>query len=483
MGAELASHTSITATVVLMTHGSDMTTTPTETTARVAVVGAGPSGLYALRSLLEAERSVSVDVFDRLPAPYGLVRYGVAPDNQKMKSVIRVLRGSFDGDDDVRFLGNVTFGEDITIADLRAHYDAIIYATGTQGDRGLGIPGEELPGSYGAKEFVNWYCGHPDAAEREFALHGPEVAVVGAGNVALDVARMLAKGTDEIAGTDVPERVLETFRNNAVTDVHLLSRRGPAQMKFTPVELREMGELVNADILIDPDTLRLSDEEEQQVTDNRQQRKNLAMLREWAERPPEGKPRRVRLHFWSSPVRILGEHEVTGVVVERNTLGDDGKVRGTGEYQTLPVSMVLAAVGYQARPLPEVPFDEYNSTVRHEHGRVLDEDGVAVTGEYVTGWAKRGATGVIGTNKNDAAETVDSLLTDFDKNPATGNAERGDITTLLAARGVDYVSWEGWLRIDTHETQLGEQQNRPRVKIPDLDSMLNFSRDGESAQD
>lgn len=483
MDEELASHVPDADTVVMMTHGSDVTTTPSKTTVRVAVVGAGPSGLYALRSLLEPERSVSVDVFDRLPAPYGLVRYGVAPDNQKMKSVIRVLRGSFEGDDEVRFLGNVTFGEDITIADLRAHYDAIIYATGTQGDRRLGIPGEELPGSYGAKEFVNWYCGHPDAAGYDFALHGPEVAVVGAGNVALDVARMLAKSTDEIAGTDVPERVLETFRGNAVTDVHLLSRRGPAQMKFTPVELREMGELVNADILIDPDTLRLGEEEEQQVTDNRQQRKNLAMLREWAERPPEGKPRRVRLHFWSSPVRIVGEDEVTGVVVERNTLGDDGKVRGTGEYQTLPVSMVLAAVGYQARPLPEVPFDEYNATVRHEHGRVLDEDGAAVAGEYVTGWAKRGATGVIGTNKNDAAETVNSLLTDLDKTPATGSTERGDITTLLVERGVDYVSWEGWLRIDTHETQLGEQQNRPRAKVPDLPSMLEFSRDGEHSQE
>jgi len=483
VGAEWASHVSITDTVVLMTDSSDVAKAPEERAVRVAVVGAGPSGLYALRSLLEAERTVSVDVFDRLPTPYGLVRYGVAPDNQKMKSVIRVLRGSFEGDDDVRFLGNVSFGEDITIADLREHYDAIIYATGTQGDRKLGIPGEELPGSYGAKEFVNWYCGHPDAAGREFTLHGPEVAVVGAGNVALDVARMLAKSTAEIAGTDVPEPVLETFRSNAVTDVHLLSRRGPAQMKFTPAELREMGELVNADILIDPDTLQLGEEEEQQVSSNKRQRKNLSMLRDWAQRPPEGKPRRVRLHFWSSPVRILGEDEVTGVVVEHNTLGDDGKVRGTGEYQTLPVSMVLAAVGYQALPLPEVPFDEYNATVRHEHGRVHDEDGAAVTGEYVTGWAKRGATGVIGTNKNDAAETVNSLLADLDEDQVTSDAERGDITTLLAERGVDYVSWEGWLRIDTHETELGEQQNRPRVKIPDLPSMLEFSRDEESASD
>ncbi|MQA17640.1 MAG: NADP oxidoreductase, partial [Pseudonocardiaceae bacterium] len=209
--------------------------------------------------------------------PYGLVRYGVAPDNQKMKSVIRVLHGSFDEGNGVRFLGNIVLGEDLSTADLRAHYDAIIYATGTQGDRKLGIPGQELPGNHGAKEFVNWYCGHPDAAARDFPLRGPQVAVVGAGNVALDVARMLAKATDEIAATDVPDRVLDTFRNNRITDIHLLSRRGPAQVKFTPIELREMGELVNADVVIDPGELELTPDEEERVVADRQQRKNVSL--------------------------------------------------------------------------------------------------------------------------------------------------------------------------------------------------------------
>ena len=457
--------------------GDHPSVSPVGGTARVAVVGAGPSGLYAVKALLESDAGVGIDVFDSLPAPYGLVRYGVAPDNQKMKSVIRVLRGSFDEDNDVRFIGNVTLGADITAADLRAHYDAIIYATGSQGDRGLGIRGEELPGCHGAKEFVNWYCGHPDAAERDFPLHGPEVAVVGAGTVALDVARLLAKSTAEIAATDVPDRVLETFRGSTITDIHLLSRRGPAQAKFTPVELREMGELANADILIDPEALELTPEEEERVAADRQQRKNVSLLREWAHRPAEGKPRRVHVWFWRSPVEIRGEDRIDGVVIERNALSADGKLRGTGEYETLPVSMVLAAVGYQARALPDVPFDEKTNTVPHKNGRVLDEAGTPKPGEYVAGWAKRGPTGVIGTNKNDAAETVSNLLDDLEDLRGNRHDDSRDVTELLRQRGVDYVDWAGWLRLDAHETKLGEQQDRPRVKIPDLLSMLEFTRE------
>lgn len=443
---------------------------------RVAVVGAGPSGLYAVRSLLESARGLSVDVFDRLPAPYGLVRYGVAPDNQKMKSVIRVLRGSFDDGNQVRFLGNVRFGEDLTRADLLAHYDAVVYATGTQGDRRLGIPGEELPGSYGAKEFVNWYCGHPDAAERDFPLAGPEVAVVGAGNVALDVVRMLAKSTEEIGATDVPDRVLAAFRDSRITDVHMLARRGPAQAKFTTVELREMGELVNADIVIDPEELALAPGDEERIAQSKPLRNNLKLLREWAERPLEGKPRRVHMRFLRSPVRVLGSQRVEGLELERNELTDGGGARGTGEYETLDVAMVLRAVGYQAFPLPDVPFDQDTSTVPHDEGRVLDGAGEPQPGEYVTGWAKRGPTGVIGTNKNDAAETVRSLLTDHDE-PVRDGEQPEDVTVLLDKRGVDYVDWAGWLRLDAHETALGEPDGRPRIKIPDLPTMLDHTRD------
>lgn len=449
---------------------------------RIAIVGSGPSGLYALRSLIESANAVSVDVFDQLPAPYGLVRYGVAPDNQKMKSVIRVLRGSFDENDTentVRFLGNVVFGPDISRSELRTHYDAVIYATGSQGDRRLGIPGEDLPGSEGAQTFVNWYCGHPDAAKRDFGLQGPGVAVVGAGNVALDVTRLLAKSTEEIAATDVPDRVLEAFRDSRVTDVHLLARRGPAQAKFTPVELREMGALSNADIVIDPTELVVTAADEERAANNRQLRQNLTMLREWAERPLEGKPRRVHMRFLRSPVRMLGSEHVSGLVVERNELREDGSVHGTGEYETLDVSKVLRAVGYQAQPLPGVPFDTVTATVPHSEGRVLDEHGTQQPGEYVTGWAKRGPTGVIGTNKNDAAETVRSLLKDLAdraNGPAPENRDPAAVTHLLEKRGVDYVNWSGWLRLDSHEVELGAPHGRPRVKIPDRDSMLEISR-------
>lgn len=446
---------------------------------RVAVVGSGPSGLYALRALLESESSVSVDVFDRLPAPYGLVRYGVAPDNPKMRSVIRVLREPFDGSD-VEFFGNVAFGDDLTRKDLRTHYHAVIYATGTQGDRSLNIPGEDLPGSYSAREFVNWYCGHPDAAERDFPLHGPEVAVIGAGNVALDIARMLARSNAEIGETDVPDHVLAALHLSEITDIHVLARRGPAQAKFTPVELREMGKLANADVIVDPDELALDADGEARVAEERQVRKNVELLREWSQREPEGKPRRVHLRFLRSPVRILGDDRVTGLVAERNALAGGGKVTGTGACESRDTGLVLRAVGYQARPLPDVPFDPSTYTVPHQAGRVLDEDGERLPGEYVTGWAKRGPTGVIGTNKSDAAETVRSLFEDQAELEAPARPERVEVTELLASRGVAFTDWAGWLRLDARETDLGEAQGRPRAKIADRASMLDISRDGRS---
>lgn len=443
---------------------------------RVAVVGAGPSGVYAVQALLGAETAVDVDVFDRLPAPYGLVRYGVAPDHPKMRSVIRVLHEAL-AHSSVRFIGNVSFGVDVTRADLRAHYDAVIYATGTQGDRSLGIPGEDLPGSHGAAEFVAWYCGHPDAASRDFTLDARSVAVIGAGNVALDVARVIAKGPDEIGSTDVPEPVLTAFRDSQVTDIYLLGRRGPAQAKFTPVELREMGKLAGADVIVRPDELVLDAASETAVADSRQVGKNVELLREWSQRPLEGKPRRVHFRFLTSPVRILGESRVTGLTVERNALDGTGAAKGTGEHETVDVGMVFRAVGYRAEPLPGVPFDRGNDTVPHREGRVLD-DGEVSPGEYVTGWAKRGPTGVIGTNKSDAAETVRSLFADADRLGSAARPDPGDMTRLLESRGADYVDWSGWLRLDTHEVDLGRTEGRERIKVPDLATMLAISRDG-----
>lgn len=444
--------------------------------ARVAVVGAGPAGLYAVQSLLESTSRLGVDVFDRLPTPYGLVRYGIAPDNQKMKSVTRVLRSSFEHEKPVRFIGNVCFGVDISRADLLKHYDAVVYATGAPGERRLGIPGEDLPGSYGSKQFVDWYNGHPDAADRDFLLHAQQVAVVGAGNVALDVARMLVCSPDEIASTDVPDRVLDAFCNSQITDVHVIARRGPVQAKFTPVELRGIGDLVNADVVIRPEEVLLTDDDENRISSNRQLRTNVAMLREWAQRPLQGRPRRLHIRFLHSPVRILGENRVEGVLLERNELLAGERVRGTGNFETLKVGMIFRSVGYQALPLSGVPFDEARSIIPHDRGRVADENGQLTDGEYVTGWAKRGPSGTVGTNKSDAAETVRSLLTDLDSRGAYNGSDPEQITILLDKRGVDYTNWANWLRLDDHEIQLGRRQGRLRVKVPDLRSMLELSR-------
>lgn len=449
--------------------------------ARVAVVGAGPAGLYAVQSLLEAASGLGVDVFDRFPTPYGLVRYGIAPDNQKMKSVTRALRTAFDRTNPVRFIGNVCFGVDISRADLLKHYDAIIYATGAQAERRLGIPGEDLPRSYGAKEFIDWYNGHPDAADRNFLLNVQQIAVVGAGNVALDVARMLVRSPDEIATTDVPDRVLDALRNSQVSDVHLIARRGPVQAKFTPMELRGIGDLINADVVVRPDEMLLTDDDEARISSNRELRTNVAMLREWAQRPLRGKARRLHVRFLRRPVRILGENRVEGVLLESNELLAGGQVRGTGNFETLEVGMIFRSVGYQALPLPNVPFDEARSIIPHDQGRVLDENGQLTDKEYVTGWAKRGPSGTVGTNKSDSADTVCSLLANLAAQGSHNGSNPEQILALLDKRGVDYTNWANWLRLDDHEIQLGSRQGRPRVKIPDLRSMLELSRHSDAS--
>lgn len=444
--------------------------------ARVAVVGAGPAGLYAVQALLASGPAIHVDVFDRLPTPYGLVRYGVAPDNQKIKSVTRVLRTAFDDESRVRFIGNVRFGVDIRRADLLENYDAVVYATGAQGERWLGIPGEDLPGSHGAKDFVDWYSGHPDAEERPFALDTASVAVVGAGNVALDVARMLVRTPEEIAATDVPDRVLDVFRRSRVTDAHLIARRGVAQAKFTAEELRTINGLPEVDIVVRPEEVALTEEDERLVASNRQLAANVAMMREWSRRPLRGKPRRIHVRFLRSPVRILGEGRVAGVVLERNEPLAEGRVRGTGEFETLAVGMVFRSVGYKALRLADVPFDEARAVIPHREGRVLDERGRLAEGEYVTGWAKRGPSGIIGTNKSDSAETASNLLADLAARSSYKRRDPGRIIDCLRARGVGFTQWANWLRLDGHELQLGRTQGRPRVKIPALRSMLEVAR-------
>jgi ferredoxin--NADP+ reductase len=436
---------------------------------RVAVVGAGPSGLYAAAALAASTTAVDVDVLDRLPAPYGLVRYGVAPDHVKMKSVIRVLGKPF-GPGEVRFLGGVRVGDGgIPLAVLREHYTAVVHAVGSAVDRHLGIPGEDLLGSIGSGEIVGWYCGHPDHGVAPL-LDTPAVAVVGAGNVALDVARVLARTPDELAPTDVPDGVLDALRAGTVRDVHVLIRRGPRQVRFTPVELRQLGDLADAEVVVHDDGL-LAVGVPDEVTD-RHERANLATLTEWAHATQGTAGRRIHLRFLRSPVRILGTDRVTGIVVERNVLTPDGRVRGTGEEETLDVGLVVRAVGYTGMPVPGLPFDDRTGTVPNVAGRVVDGDGAPVPGQYVTGWIRRGPTGVIGTNKHDAVETVASLLADLPGLPLPACPDPDALAAVLADHGVRPVDWTAWLRLDAEEIRLGQGRGADRIKVADLAGML-----------
>ncbi|WP_027877889.1 FAD-dependent oxidoreductase [Meiothermus cerbereus] len=438
---------------------------------RIAIIGAGPSGIYAAEALIkQTEINVSVDVFDRLPTPYGLVRYGVAPDHQTIKSVTKVMQKVLQ-DPRVRFLGNVEFGRDLTFADLRRHYDAVIYTVGASSDRHLGIPGEDLPGSLSATEFVAWYNGHPDYQNLDIRLNVQGVAVVGMGNVAVDVTRILAKSAEELRQTDIADHALPVLAQSQVSDIYMLGRRGPAQAKFTTKELRELGELHNADIVVRPEELELDERSAASIAGEPALLKNLEVLREFAARPLTGKPRRVHLRFFVSPVAILGEGRVHKIRLEKNRLDENLNAVGTGEFEELEVGLVLRSVGYKGVPLPEVPFDQRKGVIPNQSGRVLREGQVAV-GEYTAGWIKRGPSGVIGTNKADATETVKLLLQDAPHLPLAPEPNPEAVTRLLQARGVRYVTLEHWLKLDALECALGQAQGRPRVKLTSVDKML-----------
>lgn len=441
-------------------------------TYRIAVVGAGPSGLYAAAALVASGEPVSVDVLDRLPAPYGLVRYGVAPDHVKMKSVIRVLQQPFAVGLDVpavEFLGGVRIGAGgLPLDVLRQHVHAVVHATGSAVDRALGVPGEGLAGSYGSGAFVSWYCGHPDFADLHPPLDHPGVAVIGAGNVALDIARVLARAPDEMAATDVPGPVLDALRAGAVTDVHVLIRRGPRHVRFTPAELKQIGDLAGVDVLVHDDGLLAAGVPE---PEDRRMRQNVASLTAWAATPPTGRARRIHLWFLRSPVRLLGvDGRVSGIVVERNTVDGD-RVRGTGETATLDVGLVVRAIGYGAEEIPGLPFDTATGTVPHVGGRVVRE-GVPVPGAYVTGWIKRGPTGVIGTNKGDGIETAAAVLADLPGLPAPARPDPLQLRQALVDHGVRPVDWTGWLRLDAEEVRRGTRRGAERVKVAQLAEML-----------
>jgi ferredoxin/flavodoxin---NADP+ reductase len=569
---------------------------------RVAVVGSGPAGLYTAEALIKQAAllpvpvTLKVDVIDRLPTPYGLVRYGVAPDHKSIKSVANYLRRVLESPD-VRFVGGVSLGVDVTREELLAAYDAVVYATGAMRDRRLGIDGEDLPGSYAATDFVNWYCGHPDVDPDAFTLDAESVAVIGVGNVAVDVARILARDPAELESTDIPEPVMDALRASRVREVHVIGRRGPAQAKFTTKELRELGELAGVEVSVPADEFDLeggfdlSGESAALAAADRRVRGNLVAMAGWggaaataapasdATPTPDDPPaaddtptptptptrtpdaeagRKLRLRFWLRPVEIekSADGTVGGIRLERTRLTENGEFEGTGEFETIDVQMVLRSVGYQSVPLPGVPFDPKSHTVPNAAGRVLSETGEPLPGEYVAGWLKRGPTGVIGTNKADAAETVQSLLADLAGGPAPGETalprpgllrmpgsagapapasadapgaaeaaeavesvaamaevaaevaadaassadaavteaaadaaeavaeaaaevatEAWALAELLAARGVDHVTYEAWLRVSAAEEELARSLGRgDRVKLPHRDAVWSAAR-------
>ena len=424
---------------------------------RVAIVGSGPAGFYAAGALLAGDEPAEVDMFERLPTPWGLVRLGVAPDHPKIKSVSRAFE-KISARPGFRFFGNVEVGRDVSHEELCEHYDAVVYAVGAQSDRRMGIPGEDLPGSWPATEFVAWYNGHPDYQGLVFDLDVERAVVIGVGNVALDVARMLALTPEELAPTDATDASIAAIGSAPIREIVVVGRRGPAQAAFTTPELSELGELAGADVIVDP-----ADLEGAEPTDTNSQR-NVGVLREFASRVPAGKPKRIVLRFFASPVAILGEQRVEGVELVRNTLDADLRAVSGDERETLACGLVFRSVGYRGVELPGLPFDERSGTIPNEGGRIAP-------GVYCAGWIKRGPTGVIGTNKKDATETVERLLADLRDVPPKG-ATADEVDAFLDERGIRRVLYAGWLSIDELERAAGEPHGRPRVKLATWDELL-----------
>lgn len=451
---------------------------------RVAIVGSGPAGFYAAEALQKAAPGIAIDLIDRLPTPFGLVRGGVAPDHPKIKSVTRIF-DRIASQPGFRFLGHVRVGQDVTVDELRARYHVVIFCHGADSDRSLGIPGETLPGSHAATEFVAWYNGNPDHAAAHFDLSQREVAVVGIGNVAMDVARILAKPTSELAKTDLADHALQALAASQVQVIHLVARRGPVQAACTTPELRELGELEGVEVIVDPRDLELdpASAAELAAMDDRNPAKNLEVLREWAARPRTGAPRQMVLHFNASPVALTGTDRVEGMTLVHNRLEGDGRggVRAvpTDETRTLPVGLVFRSVGYKGRALAGVPFDERKGVVPNVGGRVVDAPGseTPIPGLYVAGWIKRGPQGIIGTNKLCATDTVTQLLADVAAGAMPTIADEVlPIDTLLAERGVVVTSWADWQRLDQAEQARGAAAGRPRAKITAIDEMLTIVR-------
>jgi len=432
---------------------------------RDAVVGAGPAGIYAADILTSKVPDATVDIFDRLPTPYGLIRYGVAPDHPRIKQIIVALHRVMEKER-IRFIGNVHIGVDLKVDELRQFYDAIIFATGAERDRSMRIPGEELVRSHGAADFVAFYDSHPDREQTWDLSQQRSVAVVGVGNVGLDVARMLARTADELLSTDIPAHVHQVLADSTVTDVHMFARRGPAQAKFTPVELRELDHSPNVQVLVAPEGMEFDDESEAALSRSKSLRMVVDVLSEWAMRDPKPDvPRRIHIHFLENPVEILGEDgAVIGLRTERQELTGDGNVRGTGEFTEWEVQAVYRAVGYRSEAIEDLPFDTRRLVLPNEGGRVIDLDGAPLTGIYATGWVKRGPVGLIGHTKSDAAETIANLLVDAPDLPPAARRSAAAVDALLAEKGLPVTDFNGWDRLDAHELASGVPHGRARVK-------------------
>lgn len=473
---------------------------------RLAVIGSGPAGVYAAETLMRSapvksgELQVQADVFDRFPAPFGLIRYGVAPDHPRIKGIITALHRIL-GRGDIRFLGDVEFGRDLHLEDLQRHYDAVVFATGALKDAALDIPGIDLDGSYGAADFVAWYDGNPDYP-RTWPLDAEQVAVIGNGNVALDVSRMLAKGADQLLRTEIPANVHEGLEQARTTDVHVFGRRGPAQVKFSPLETRELAHPRGVQIVMDPrDLEQISEAEWEAIRADKRTDQVVQSFVTWLEEQQareadgteptdaHGGPvkRRLHLHFWHRPVEVLGEDgRVTGMRFERTRLGADGKLEGTGEFVDYELGAVYRAVGYFGSELPGVPYDDTRGVILNRAGRVVDDAGDVLPGLYANGWIKRGPVGLIGATKSDALETVTSMLEDLEagRMPQAADRDNDAILRLLDERGVPFTTWDGWMALDEHEKALGaaamdaDGEPRARVKVVDREEMVRVSREG-----
>ena len=445
---------------------------------RLAIVGAGPAGIYAADLIIKSELrdfEVSIDLFDLLPAPYGLVRYGVAPDHPRIKGIIRALYEVLDRGD-IRFFGNVEYGKDITLDDLKTHYNAVIFSTGAVKDANLNIPGIDLEGSFGAAAFVNWYDAHPDF-ERSWDLSAKEIAVLGNGNVALDVARVLAKPADAMLSTDIPDNVYQGLLASQATDVHVFGRRGPAQVKFSPLELREAVHIEGVDTIVHDEDFKYDEGSQQAIDSNNQTRVMVKTLEDLRGKEITGAKRRLHLHFFSAPVEILEKDgKVAGLKIERTELDGTGNVKPTGEFREYPIQAVYRAVGYFGSELSEIPFDEKAGVIPNDKGRVLDSEGKHIQGVYATGWIKRGPIGLIGHTKSDAIETIAQIIEDKNNWWEPASPSENSIIDLLTSRNIDFVGWPEWLKIDAEEKRLGEAQERERIKLVEREDFLAIAK-------